>query len=188
MKYSSISAAALAVLLSASSSTALTFDFSWTGDSTVDTNLTKADDKTASAVGTLDINVGAGESFDALDITADITVSGTFGSFSFTDVNFAAGTIAADGLSASFTDFAFFETDDLLFFGCSSNAENCSLFDSANIIVEFGDSFFNFVYKSTADAQGSFKAVASAPVPLPAGGLLLLAALGGLAAVRRARK
>ncbi|MEL6690779.1 MAG: VPLPA-CTERM sorting domain-containing protein [Pseudomonadota bacterium] len=190
MKYSSIGAATLAVLLSASSAAALTFDFSWTGDPTVDTSLTSADDTTASAVGTLDIDVGAGESFDARDITADITVSGGFGSFSFTDVNFAAGTIAADGQSASFTDFAFGPTSpENFFFGCDSVSGDCGTAGQGqNITITSGSNFFYFSYASTSDAQGSFEAVASAPVPLPAGGLLLLAGLGGLAAVRRAHK
>lgn len=53
-------------------------------------------------------------------------------------------------------------------------------------LVKFSDMSFDSV-TFTSDAQNSFE-FALAPVPLPAGGLLLLTALGGVAALRRKRK
>lgn len=53
-------------------------------------------------------------------------------------------------------------------------------------LVKFSDLQFDSV-KFTSNGQNSFE-FALAPVPLPAGGLLLLGALGGLAALRRRKQ
>ena len=178
-------------LLAAMPAQAITFDFFWSGDSAADATLVSSDDDTARAVGTITINKGAGETFVLADVTAtSISVTGDlFTDFVFTSWLQVGGTIAADGLSASFSaDGNPYSNFGGRTFGCRS--ASCNEFlgvPNMWITSGTGDKFFD--YSSQSAALASMKMTAQMPaVPLPAGGALLVTGLAGLAALRRRRR
>ncbi|MEM6634533.1 MAG: VPLPA-CTERM sorting domain-containing protein [Pseudomonadota bacterium] len=179
-------AVATAASLASSPAQAITFDFFWTGDPSVDTNLTMSGDPTASALGTLEIDAMAGDTFGLADVVSvNIAVTGDL----FTDFNVISllaisGTIAADGLSASLVDIFTRVPQN---FGCDSALGDCGAVAGFNITIASAPDRV-FTYTSTSAAQQSFVLTAVAPIPLPAGLPLLLAGLGGFAILRRARR
>ncbi|WOJ92069.1 PEP-CTERM sorting domain-containing protein [Congregibacter variabilis] len=141
----------------------LIFDFSWIGGS-----------DSVTALGTMEINAAAGESFVLSDIVAtDITVSSDlFTTYSFTGWTSAGGSIAADGLSAAFSVAGnpYFQDpiQDSKFFGCLSPL--CG--GGHEIRAVFGDTPIDISYESAADAVASMQmtrqtGVVPAPVTLP---------------------
>ncbi|MEL6283687.1 MAG: hypothetical protein AAFQ73_13170, partial [Pseudomonadota bacterium] len=104
-----IAAAAMIAAISATPAQALTFDFFWSGDPTVDTNLISSDDPTAKAMGTitLDPSLQGGDSFGLNDLSsANIFVSGdTFEDFAVSAFDSLRGLISADRSSAAITSF-----------------------------------------------------------------------------------
>jgi hypothetical protein len=176
-----IAAALAALAVPAGAST--TFDFFWTGDPVADPSIFTSPDATARAEGTIVIDALPGEAFTLADIlSTSITVTGAgFSGFTFTSWNSAAGTIAADGLSAVFTVAGnpFHLSGN--FFGCLGGG--CG---DSTIRARQGGDTFDFVYGSPAEALASMRMTAQVGViPLPATLPLLLGALGLLAVARR---
>ncbi len=132
-----------------------------------------------SATGNVDFNnpgllINASGSFSGLSV----------GSFvALTDIDFTApGTIWTAGIfsfvASSFSEFQNTTTKAFKAVG---------LISAAGYDDTFGVMTFS-AQKNFPATKVSFSSTAVAPVPLPAGGLLLLSALGGIAAVRRRRK
>lgn len=155
---------------------AITFNFSWVNGG-------------YSASGVMTINKSAGEAFATSDNTGtNITVSGPGQTpFTFTTWNGAAGSIATDGLSASFsaaTTVFYFSGNKI--FGCLS--PNCGFSADTgfwSFLIKFGANSFNFNYGSQSELLSSFKLTA---VPLPAALPMAAVAFGGLAALSRRRR
>lgn len=125
MSLQSLRAGALVALLAPTGAEALTFDFFFTGDDQANGAITTTDDAALEITGTIDIDALPGASFGTGDVTAlSLSVQSTgLDPIGFTippapDMFFVAGTLAADGLSASLTDFFVQSGDDL--FGCEA--------------------------------------------------------------------
>lgn len=187
MTLKSFTAVACLSLASASSLQATTFDFFWSADPAADTTINSSNDPTATAIGRFDIHVANGAAFTATNVTnIYFKVSGaTFNDFSFSSLNIVNGTVSADGSSASLSNIFFLGgSNGIEFFGC--NFTDC----------HFGDIFVRdhistgveVRYSDKSAAQASLHVTAVSAVPLPAGGLLLLSGLGGVAALKRRKK
>ncbi|MFK7875015.1 MAG: VPLPA-CTERM sorting domain-containing protein [Paracoccaceae bacterium] len=90
------------------------------------------------------------------------------------------GFIAADGQSASLTDIFDFET----FSGCTSGFGDCAPTPEGSV-QGLG---FSVSFADAASAKAAWVLPAQqdvAPVPLPAGGLLLLSGMAGIAGLKR---
>lgn len=156
-------AAALTLCLVAPAD-AIIFDFSWSGDPTADATIISSDDATLQAIGTIEIDALPGSAFGLADIVATgIDVTGnTITDFMFNSWSSAAGSIAADGLSATFVGSAanepFFGSGPA-FFGCLFN-----LCDNPVIRARSGVTS-EVTYASPDDALASMQMTASVPEP-----------------------
>lgn len=183
-------AAAAVSFLTTTGAQAVVFDFFWTGDSSVDATILLSQDDTLRAVGTIEIDALAGQSFGLGDIvTTDITVSGSsITDFTFTTWSSAGGTISADGLSASFDSAGnpFYQSDDFSeFFGCQDLA--CQ--NAIHAINGSLSPLFTVRYSSPSDVLASYTMTAQlSAVPVPASAPLLIAGIAGMAALGRRRK
>lgn len=187
MAYRNTCAIAVRAAVSAVPAQAIVFNVFWTGDPTIDTNLVRSGDPTASVTGVIDINAAPGAAFTANDITSlSLAVSGTqFDDFRLALPLVAEGTIAADGVSATLTDFSAVQLNSFATFGCQSFSGDCSqVANGNNIAIPLDpDLTIGFSYSSTAAAQQSI--TLTAPIPLPAPAMLLLTGLLGLGLVVR---
>jgi len=200
-----IYAAAFAVL--STGAQAAVFDFSWLADfapttpergecdddDCIDDELSApamiAPGLFASAIGTIEIDAGAGETFSTADIIASsVIVSGlNFADFEVNTWISAGGAISADGLSASFSASGNpYMADDELFFGCSNVGCSGGLVE----IEALGFDYEYYQFASQEDALASMVMTRRdvpppATVPLPAGAPLLLAGLAALGWTRR---
>lgn len=181
----SAAVAATIAALAVPAGAATSFDFFWTGDPLADPAIVTSPDATARAEGTVVIDALPGATFTLADIlSTSITVTGAgISGYSFTSWNSAGGTIAADGLSATFfvAGNPFHLSSN--FFGCLGSG--CS---DSTIRVREGTDVFEFVYSSQASALASMQMTARQDVgviPLPATLPLLLGALGLFAVMRR---
>jgi len=167
-------------LFSALPAYALSFNFGWSND---DVNITSNPSAagTLTAVGTLDINRNAGESFTLADITnINILATNPQGSFTFTSFNDGGGTIAGDGLSASITGNFFTNGGGAgVFFGCETFDCDNSLVRLRTVPPTSGGTSFNVIYNSQANAIASFQLTAATPVPFEFSPALGLGVLGG---------
>ena len=200
MNIKSFTAAACLALMSASASSATTFDFFWNVDPVNDPTVVGPGVFTDITVsGTIDINVANGASFVLSDVTGfNLLRTGTEGS----NLNplgeilpilaFAEGSVSTDGTTAAFTDFGTILNagDPRGFFGSfGCLAANCS-----NGIVTPGLGLAGTRSYGTAGAAlASFSLnvvpdVLPSAVPLPAGGLLLLSGFVGIAGLKRRKK
>lgn len=138
--------------------------------------------------------MGNGMTFTASDITnVAITVSSTFYlDFTLLDIDFADGMLSADGLHAEFLNFS--SGDPLTgLFGCYASRTLSCHHALVHLNNEHqsgtGETARVFSYSSDAAASASFSATAQVgAVPLPAGGLLLLSGLAGVAGLKRRKK
>jgi hypothetical protein len=165
-------AAFLTAMMALPAHAAIVFNFSWTGDPAEDPAIVSSPNATLRAVGTITIDALAGAGFTTANVVAtSIAVSGAgLPDFAFTGWNLAEGTIAADGLSALFTDAFVQGGANVGFFGCE--AVDC--FNSV-VRARLGTDANDVVYTSAANALASMRMTA---VPLPAGLPLLLGGLG----------
>ena len=189
----------IAFALAATASQALVFDFSWSSAGSTDPfegplllqAVTHGAADPVTATGTIEIDANPGETFTLGDIVAsNIAVKGPgVLAFTITDWTSAGGMIAADGLSAMFSEAGNPFSKNFAtgaFFGCQFGG--CS--DGTIEIQDTGSNFFFFDFGGAGDALASMKMTRTdtggpAPVPLPAGGLLLIGALGALGLARR---
>ncbi|RVU38939.1 hypothetical protein EOI86_06655 [Hwanghaeella grinnelliae] len=170
-----IGAAALLAMLGGEAS-ATVFDFFWSGAADAP-GVVSTEDTTLRATGTIEINAAAGGSFSLSDIVStDITVTGdSITDFTFTGWDSAGGTIAADGLSATFVASGNpFKGGAGGFFGC--HFIGCD--DDPDILV-ISDANVTVLYDSADAALASMQMTVSR-VPVPAALPLLLSAIGGL--------
>jgi len=204
-----VGSVALAGILGAGFSapaSALRFDFAW-GPEFVSSGITAVDGTQITATGTIDIDAAPGESFVTSDITAsDILVSGdaiidftmdlSYWQLEETGVSSSAfGSIAADGLSATFdlgdgtqAPVALGEGG-----GIACALDDCSdntIYITFNYLLDDGStdrSVATRSYDTTEDALGSLRMSRSAVVSLPAALPLMLAGLAGLGYLSRRR-
>ena len=96
--------AGLVLSVSGLANAGLMFDFYWTGDTSEDSTIVSTADSTLMAMGTIEIDAAFGSTFDFSDILfTNISVTGdSIQDFIFTSWSSIGGTIAADGMSASF--------------------------------------------------------------------------------------
>lgn len=163
---------------------AISFNFSWSNNGA---NIVSggASPANLTAVGTLDINRNAGETFTFTDITnINILATTPQGSFNFTSFNNGGGVIAADGLSAAIAG-NFFALQDGRFFGCLGFNCSDSTIRLRTIPLASGGTSFNVVYSSPADALASFQLTAATAVPFEFSPALGLGVLGGSWLVRK---
>ena len=183
-------------LCAPSAAGAALYNFFWTGDPALDATISGGGAVGLQAVGTVDINAGPGEAFLLADIlSTDITVSGGgITAFTFTNWNSAAGSISADGLTATFTPagnpFYFDGVTDGSgtpigdYFGC--RFLNCGLgFPGFFTVLARGGTEVVVDYGSAEAATAS---MTMNLVPLPAALPLLATALGALGAVGHWRR
>lgn len=183
-------AAALCVGVSAPAH-AIVFDFFWSSDSAADQTIISSDNDGITAAGTIEINVAAGSAFGIGDIGAvDIAVGGGgIAGFSFTAFTDAAGSVAVDGLSATFlgagTSEPFAQIAGPPFFGCLFIGD-CSTIQ----IEDANGALFDVDYVSSDAGLASMVMTAQngAVVPLPATLPLALAGLAAFGFVARGRK
>lgn len=154
------------VFFSCYSASALTFNFNWTSN---DPNIMSgAPANTLTATGTMDINVAPGQNFINGNISnVNITVSNSLGSsFQFTSWTQSGGTVAADGLSASFSSAGNPQYNTpTLYFGCK--ASQCGDDNpTSHFAVWIGGAQHNIFYNSQANALSSMRmTAASTEVP-----------------------
>lgn len=168
---------------------AIVFDFAWSSDPALNSNIVSSENDGITAIGTIEINVAAGSAFGIGDIGAvDITVSGGgIAGFSFTEFTDGAGSVAVDGLSATFlgagSSEPFAQIIGFPFFGCQFDPCTEIEVEDAN-----GD-FFDTIYSTGDGGLSSMVMTAqSAIVPLPATLPLALAGLAAFGFVARRRK
>lgn len=192
MNLKTLAAAACLSLAAASPSLAATFDFFWSAADPIPSG--SSGDPSVRAVGTFDLDVESGAFGNANISNIMIDVTGNaFGSLTLTMTSLStgttAGTISADGGSVTFSSISFLvEGPGLPNFGAFQMTADAP-FSSVYIIYGFGAVAESYGYASAAEVQGSFSATTPiSAVPLPAGGLLLLSAFGGVAALKRRKK
>ena len=183
--------AALLSLCFALPANAATFNFFWSADPAADPTITSSDDPTATAMGTLDINVANGAAFTAADLSDGlfVVVGDSFPNFSVAFVNLTiVGLIAPDGASAAITGNFIGSNPGGGAFACL-NFE-CQP-DPTIVINTPGPMSSATTYNSPAAALASFKLTAAqTAVPVPAALPLLGTglALFGLMGWRRKHK
>ena len=200
-------AGVLAMAMGASSAQAITFQFDWSAPM----DAANTSDVTMSASGTITIDAAAGATFGIGNLVeADIEVSGSsipsFFISGFETLRVLSGTIAGDGLSATFTDF-FFGSSGGLSFGCDFEFCQQGTQSDEDYNIVSGLAFQDVSsYLSPGRALASLTARVFvdpdpidpdpidpdpiddvSPVPLPASAPLLIGALAGLASWRRRR-
>ncbi|WP_126975994.1 VPLPA-CTERM sorting domain-containing protein [Frigidibacter oleivorans] len=173
-------AAALAVAFAAGGSAAgaatIDFEFSNGGGTGgyVDSGASPVVDFSFAIVGN---NDGSSDVYTTMTATAtgDFAVSG----------NWTYLTADVDG--PSYDTFGYFVGDD--YFQLSDDDGNVTQLGTYDFDVAAGDSFGFYLLSTDGDYGAALATVSGsvtvAPVPLPAGGLLLVGALGGLALLRR---
>ena len=179
-----------AITLNSKSAEAITFNFSWSGDPTQDTNITTTDDPTLKATGIIEINKLAGESFTVSDIGIfNISVTGqNITGFNISSVepfggsiSKFAGIIAADGLSASLDAFYSSREGGQKGFGCNQVDAEC-LDGQIGILDDFEEQVVQPVvnYNTQENALRSLSLTVSEAVPEPVTilGTLLAGSLG----------
>lgn len=189
MNFKTLAAAACLSLAAASPSLAATFDFSWSAADPIPSVI--SDDPSVRAVGTFDLDVESGAFGDAniSNIMIDVTGDNLGAMTLYALAGPIAGTISADGGSVTFSSLSFLaEAHGSPSFGIFELITSGQ--DKGIAIFYFNFATLNaFVYASAAEAQGSISATTPiSAVPLPAGGLLLLSAFGGVAALKRRKK
>ncbi|MEM9435456.1 MAG: VPLPA-CTERM sorting domain-containing protein [Pseudomonadota bacterium] len=188
---------AAATLAAAPPAQAITFNFFWSSDPALDANLLFSADPTITVTGTMDINVAPGMMFGLADIAnVNLSVAGpNITGFTLSEWTSAAGTVASDGLSASFvgsgSNEPFALTPTNAFFGCTSDVCDGSAISEISILEPGFTGLFRFDYTSANSALASMQMTAvqpPAPIPLPAALPFLLAGLGALGLMRRTRR
>lgn len=155
-------------------------------------------DVIAGDVGQIDVLSGASFNvdFDDSDTAGSLLFDLNNDTGSTVAVTFVVTTINQCITACGFTGGAFVDLDfDGTFDGAPEVevSQNESLSTQFKFLINpFDTQFFDFVYGDpfgTDNLKPGFDfTVEATPIPLPAGGLLLLTALGGVAALRRRRK
>lgn len=186
MTLKALASAAILSALATTAAQATTFDFFFSADPSNNATIQDTTDPTFQLTGTIELNVGAGETFTSMDlILVDVVASRDgFDNVLIDNFTFFTGSVSADGSFASLTDI-FDETSGI---GCLAATADCAPFGISGFNVFFGSPTAGAQFDSPASALAAFQLTGPAPVspvPLPAGGLLLLSALGGVSALKR---
>jgi hypothetical protein len=121
---------------------------------------------------------------DISNVSIDVNFE-LFSPWIVTDLDTVTGFVSPDGLFLTFSDFWASNVSKSLYFGCLH--PDCT---SGEVVVRDGaPPTSNTFFYTPASALSQFVATAQiSVVPLPAGGLLLLSGLGGIAAFKRRKK
>jgi len=188
----SLALAAGLCLAAATPAHAIVFNFSWSSNAAQDPTIVSSTANGATVTGTMTINAPRGSSFGLADIAAvNLTASGGgLASFGISFWQDAAGSIAADGLSAAFvgagSNEPFVNTAGN-FFGCRTGG--CDVFGGVrNITVRSGTTSVDVLYTSGDAALASMRLTSVATVPLPAALPLAFAGVAVFGFAARARR
>ena len=182
-----VGATALALTFGVTAANAATYNFNWSANPGIDPTIAASGDFSLTAVGTFDINVAFGSNFSNADISnVSIFVSGN----SVDDFT-ASASIGTNGSISSQGQVSFFDFN----LGTVPSNSNFSCFtDDCGggflIATGPGGGAFTSYGNSTAAlaALNSATSLAVSAVPLPAGGLLLISGLAGIAGLNRRKK
>ena len=167
--------ACLILSVSSAANASLIFDFSWSGDDDLDSSILTSLDSSLLAVGTIEIDAKAGESFSFSDVlSTNIYVTGdSIIDFWLTTWTEVGGTISADGSHASFTaaGYPHLADDDINVnqFGCVWRlCGQDDEFKATMMVGQYPNVNHEIIYTTSSQLLASMKmTIQSASVPAP---------------------